>query len=298
MTLPNVELTDGVRQASSPPTERVIAVVELLAAEPRRGLSLTHIARTLDISRATAHAILATLVAHRWVLRDDRSGGYSWGPALAAVRRAADDRPFHAVLQDLHEATGVQVFVARRESGTIAVVDSVGAVPAASPIRAGFRLPLVAPFGRDYLAWAADDDRDAWLAGIGSPSGELTQRLSAVLREIRHRGFVIERLTREYVRVYSALRALSADGEPDAMTARLAGAFADLALVDFLPDELGATRVHPVASVSAPIAGRAGAVTMSITAAPFADISTAEIETLGQQVRAAAARIEAAEHTE
>lgn len=298
MTPQKVELSGGVRQASSPPTERVIAVVELLATQPRRGLSLTHISRTLDISRATAHAILATLVAHRWAVRDDQSGGYSWGPALSAVTAVAAERPFHGVLQDLHEATGVQVFVARRESATIAVLDIVGEAAAGSPIRAGLRLPLVAPFGRDYLAWSTDEDRQAWLAGIGCPAPGLTRRLSAVLQEIRRRGYVIERLTREYVRVYSALRALAIDGQPDAITARLAGAFADLALVDFLPDELRAARRHPVVSVSAPITGRTGEVTMSITAAPFTDLTGTEIRRLGEHVRSAAARIEAAGLTE
>ncbi|MFN8228370.1 MAG: helix-turn-helix domain-containing protein [Mycobacterium sp.] len=297
MTLPKVERTEGVRQASSPPTERVIAVVELLAAESRRGLSLTQIARTLGISRATAHAILATLVDHRWAVRDEHTGGYSWGPGLPAVTMLAAERPFHAVLRDLYESTGVQVFVARRESSTIMVLDSVGEAPAGSPIRPGLRLPLVAPFGRDYLAWSTDEDRDAWLAGIGSPTPELTQRFSDVLAEIRHRGYVIERLTREYVRVYTALQALSVDGQPDVITARLAGAFADLALVDFLPGELRAARIHPVASVSSPIRGRAG-VTMSITVAPFAGITGAEIKKLGEHVRAAAARIEATRYTE
>ena len=78
-----------------------------------------------------------------------------------------------------------------------------------------------------------------WFAGIGEPSTKLRRRLTAVLAQVRERGYVIERLSREYVRVYMALRALAADGEPDEITARLAGAYADLALVDYLPDELG-----------------------------------------------------------
>lgn len=293
MTPLKVGLSAGVGQVPSPPTERVIAVLELLGAQPRQAFPLTHIARTLGISRATAHAILATLVAHRWVVRDEQTGGYSWGPALASIARVAGDRPFHGILQDLYETVRVQVCVARRESGTVTVVDSVGDSPAGSPIRTGFRLPLVAPFGRDYLAWAGDDERNAWLAGIGNPTTELTQRLSAVLQEIRRRGYLIERLSREYARVYTALRALSVDGEPDAITARLAGAFADLTVVDFLPGELRAGRTHPVATVSAPVKQGAAGVTMSVTAAPFAELSKARIETLGRQVCSAAARVEA-----
>ncbi|MFZ0833049.1 MAG: helix-turn-helix domain-containing protein, partial [Mycobacterium sp.] len=51
------------RQSPSPPTERVIAVMRLLAAEPQRGYTLAEIGRALGISRATGHAILSTLVA-------------------------------------------------------------------------------------------------------------------------------------------------------------------------------------------------------------------------------------------
>ena len=101
--------------------------------------------------------------------------------------------------------------------------------------------------------------------------------------------------TGEYVRVYTALQALSVDGQPDVITARLAGAFADLALVDFLPGELrppGSIRWHRCRRPSG-----AAPVTMSITVAPFAGITGAEIKKLGEHVRAAA-RIEATRYTE
>ena len=93
--------------------------------------------------------------------------------------------------------------------------------------------------------------------------------MSAVINEIRTRGFVVERLTREYLRVYSALRALGGDGEIDALTTRLARAFADLSAIDVLPGELSAGATHNVATVSAPIFDGDGAVSMSVTAAPF-----------------------------
>ncbi|OBI37059.1 IclR family transcriptional regulator [Mycobacterium colombiense] len=292
MTPQTVEPEDDGRQVPSPPTERVIAVMELLAAEAGRAITLTEIARALHLSRATVHAILASLVAHRWVRRDDRTHGYSWGPAVPALVKAAGGQPFQEALRELHEVTGVQAFVARREAATIAVIDSVGDLITASPARAGFRLPLVAPFGRDFLAWAEDTDRQAWLAGLGTPTNELTQRLSEVLAEVRHRGYVVERLSREYVRVYSALRALSVDGQPDAITARLAGAFADLTLVDFLPGEFSGRKKYPIASVSAPIRDSTGTVVMSVSAAPFCELTATAVAALGEQVKVAAAQIE------
>ena len=116
--------------------------------------------------------------------------------------------------------------------------------------------------------------------------------MTAVLAQVRERGYVIERLSREYVRVYMALRALSADGDPDPITARLAGAFADLTLVDYLPDELARAGVHEIATISAPVRDAGGAVSMSVTAAPFRGLTRAEVRATGNEVREVARRIE------
>lgn len=276
----------------SPPTERVVAVMQLLGADPERNFSLAEICRSLGISRATGHAILASLARHRWVVRHASSASYSWGPAIGALARPTNDREFRPLLESLSETVGAQVFLACREGATLVVTDSVGDSLTAPRVTAGLRMPLVAPFGRDYVAWAGEPAIKAWLAGIGEPSTKLRRRLTAVLAEVRERGYVIERLTREYVRVYMALRALSADGEPDEITARLAGAFADLALVDYLPDELDDTADHQVATISVPVRDRDGVVSRSITAAPFRGLNAEEIRTIGTAVRDAARRIE------
>jgi DNA-binding IclR family transcriptional regulator len=89
-----------------------------------------------------------------------------------------------------------------------------------------------------------------------------------------------------------ALRALAADGEPDEITARLAGAFADLALVDYLPSELDGSHDHEIATISVPVRDRDGVVSMSVTAAPFRSLNTKEIRKTGAAVRDVARRIE------
>jgi DNA-binding IclR family transcriptional regulator len=195
-------------------------------------------------------------------------------------------------LDGLSESVDAQVFLARREGATLVVTDSVGDSLAAPRVAAGLRMPLVAPFGRDYVAWAGEQAIKVWFAGIGEPSTKLRRRLTAVLAQVRERGYVIERLSREYVRVYMALRALAADGEPDEITARLAGAYADLALVDYLPDELGGSSDHQIATISVPVRDSDGVVSMSITAAPFRGLNAKEIREMGAAVRGVARRIE------
>ena len=267
--------------------------MQLLGSHPARAFSLSEIARELGISRATGHAILTTLAAHHWVVRDTATAAYSCGPGIASLAKPASDRIFHGILQDLAESTGTQTFLARRDANTILVVDSVGESASGMRIERGLRMPLVAPFGRDYIAYSPASSQRAWLQGIGKPSAMLSRRITAVINEIRERGYAVERLSREYVRVYTALRALGGDAEPDAITARLARAFADLTVIDVLSAELTENSTHSIATVSAPILDEDGVASMSITAAPFANLAAVEVEKLGGQVRDAAQRIEA-----
>lgn len=285
---------DGsARPASSPPTERVMRILELLATDPERHFTLSEISQTLSISHGTCHAILATLANRQWIVRDRHSSGYSWGPALAALARPVNRQAFRPELQRLFDTVGRQVILGVRQGATVVVTDSVGESIAGLRLGPGFRMPLVAPFGREFIAGASDPVKREWLSGLGAPSPRLRRRLGAVLDEVSGRGYAIDRMSREYVRVYSALQALAADGEPDEITARLATAFADLTEVDYLPDELDGTAAHPVASVSAPVRGPDGTVAMSVGVAPFTALTAPEVADLGNAVREAAARIQA-----
>lgn len=281
------------RQPASPPTERVVAVMRLLGSQPTRAFSLAEITRELGISRATGHAILTTLTAHHWVVRDIDTAAYSWGPGIAALAKPAGDRVFRGVLQQLAETSAAQAFLARREGNAIVVTDSAGESSSGMRIDRGLRMPLVAPFGRDYLAWSPAPAQRAWLQGMGKPSTALSRRITAVLSAIRHRGYTVERLSREYLQVYAALRALRGDGEPDAITAHLARAFADLTVIDVLDAELTENSAHSIATISAPIFDDDAVVAMSVSVAPFTDLSASDVARLSEQVRAAARRIEA-----
>ncbi|MDP7706308.1 MULTISPECIES: helix-turn-helix domain-containing protein [unclassified Mycobacterium] len=285
-----VDADTSRRQPASPPTERVVAIMELVGSQPGRSFSLAEISRELGISRATGHAIVTTLASHDWLVRD-AAGAYSRGPGIASLTEAADERIYHGILHKLAESSCTQTFLARREQNSLVVIDSAGESPSGMRIDRQLRMPLVAPFGRDYVAWGSAGAQRAWLQGVGKPSTALSRRMSTVLNEIRERGYVIERLSREYVRVYTALRALGADSEPDAITARLARAFADLTVIDVLSSELTGNATHNIATISAPVFDADGLVAMSVTVAPFAELTGAEVRRLGELVRAAAENI-------
>jgi DNA-binding IclR family transcriptional regulator len=283
------------RQPASPPTERVVAIMELLASQPARGFTLAEITRELRISRATGHAIMSTLTSREWVVRA-ANGAYSWGPGITSLGTPAGELRHHGMLQRLSESIGAQVFLARREANSIVVIDSAGEAASGVQVERGLRMPLVAPFGRDYLAWSSPAAQRTWLAGVGKPTPALSRRISLVFNEVRERGYVIERLSREYIRVYTALRALGADGEPDAITVRLARALADLTVIDVVAAELAEPGLHNIATVSAPVFNADGVVTMSVSAAPFTELSGVAVAKLGEQVSAAAQTIRDVAH--
>jgi len=289
---PKVSLERPQSQAPSPPTERVIAVIELLGSEPARQFTLAEICRSLAISRATGHAILTTLTAHDWVTRDPVTAEYAWGPAIASLAKPANALMYRGDLQALAAEAGTQVYLTRKEGGTLVIVETAGECLTGPRISPGLRTPLVAPFGRDYVAWSSAETQKAWLEAIGQPDPGLRRRMTAVLKEIRQRGFVVERLTREYVRVYTALRALSGDGEIDMITTQLARAFADLTTIDVLSSEMDDTASPSVATISAPITDTSGSVIMSVTAAAFTTLDSDAIRALGDKVRHTAHRIE------
>ncbi|ACC41926.1 helix-turn-helix domain-containing protein [Mycobacterium marinum] len=279
-------------QGSSPPTERVIAVLELLGHNSAKQFSLAEICRGLGISRATGHAILTTLAAREWVIRDPETFRYSWGPAIAGLDTPTTAQLHRGDLQELAAATGTQVMLARREDATLVVIDTVGECPRGPRISRGMRTPFVAPIGRDYVAWWSPDAQQDWLRAFGAPNPRFLQRMTLVLNQIQRRGFVVERLTRQYVRVYTALRALSADGEVDEITTQLARAYADLAIIDVLDEELTSGATHSVATISAPIRGPDGSATMTVMATVFANLDGAGIRKLGERLRRSAHAIE------
>ena len=186
-----VSLERPQSQAPSPPTERVIAVIELLGSEPARQFTLAEICRNLNISRATGHAILTTLTAHDWVTRDPANAEYAWGPAMASLTKPASSLVYRAELQALATDTGTQVSLTRREGRTMVIVETVGECLTGPRISPGLRTPLVAPFGRDYIAGSSTETQNAWLEAIGQPDPGLRRRMTAVLKEIRQRGFVV-----------------------------------------------------------------------------------------------------------
>lgn len=277
---------EAAGQDFSPPTRRVIAVVELLVEHGDTPMTLAEICRELRISRSTGHAVLHTLRAHDWVLRDPLSGRYSPGPGLPATPSTATplSRVIKAPLHKLCTELGMAVCISEVSGASITVIEATSPGPRPAPVRAGVRLPFVAPFGREFVAWAPAAARESWMEAAGAANDVYRARMPKVLTEIRERGYGIERLSDPLLRVYTALLALDDGGVPDPVSVRLAGAVADLTVVDFLSDELPDVEAHNLATISAPIFDDHGTVVMSVSAQPYRRLSEQRVRDIGARV--------------
>ncbi|WP_245915000.1 IclR family transcriptional regulator [Nocardia fluminea] len=275
--------------AASPPTQRVVKVLELLSRHPTDRLSLARIVREAGLSRATAHAVLAQLTADGWTVRDD-DGCYGIGLRLLTVARRAEAafplrRTAVPHLRDLSGQAGVPVFLAERAGESIVVTEVVGN-PSAGWIRPGRRLPLAPPVCREFIAWAPEPVQQAWLA-TADPAHR--DRLARVLAEIRTRGYSVERLVDDSTPMLEVLAGLRDSPITAALRAQLGSVITELITIDYLPDELGPE--NAVVTLSAPIRDRAGAVVAAVVSCPDSRLSAVALSELGAATVSAADRI-------
>lgn len=194
MTGPVIEQPEGPG-VPSPPTDRVVAVVELLLAA-ESPLRLSDIVERLDISRSTCFAILETLESRGWVERGtDRSYGPGRGliPVANAVRARLPilqraEAVMRAVVDDLR-VEGLTLSLVG--GGRLAQVARMGPRPGldVGPL---FQIPMDPPFGAAVVAYARSEDQEAWLAGVPDP--ESREHLGRVLGTLRTHGVAVWRL--------------------------------------------------------------------------------------------------------
>lgn len=282
------------RQAS-PPTTRVVDVVETLAGGAR--LSLTDLAHATGMSRATAHAVLATLVERGWVRRDQQDRTYAVGPALALLGRdLVAARPADQLARDaaakLAAETGHTAVVVERIGDAVVVTEVVAAPGLTTPISVGSRVPFAPPFGPAFVAWAPRETQEAWVARAQEVNPELADRLRAVLPVIARRGYSLERFDPSSAAVLQALALLQDDVLGEAVREVLGRVLSTLTELDFLPGELRGP--HAVSSISSPVIDSSGSVVLNVALQPRGHFPAAVLRSLGAAVAAAADGVTAA----
>ena len=182
----------------SPAVDRAVAVLNHLAAAPRQRFTLSELARDLDLNKATAHALLATLVDVGYLVRHDDDKSYALGPALIALGNAAlQSYPAATLAQEpmdrLAQELDLSVVASAGIGSEIVILASAGTPrPLGINVQPGLRMPLVPPLGTVFVAWSGPREIDAWLNRLGpDASDEDLDRYRRALEVVRHRGYSV-----------------------------------------------------------------------------------------------------------
>lgn len=285
------------RVGRSPPTDRVIAVLEYLAAHPR-GASASQAARTLGLNGSTCAVLLASLERAQWVDRA-RDKTYRLGGGLLSVVDALRARfPLlgagDTLLRRLSEELGCPCVLTRIHADHLLVVAAAGGEELAGS-GTDRRFPIDPPYGSGAVAWRTADEIERWL---DLPAKPLTRseraRYRRLLAGMRERGYAVWRLDEGdgplMGRVREMLDALRGESHSDALRERLVRLFASFGRHGYLASELARDRSVPVSYMIAPIFGPDGQphyeiVVQLLRAAMRGD----EIEQVGERLLATAA---------
>ncbi len=288
----------------NPSLERAARLLTVLAAEPEHSFTLADLVKRTELSKATCHALLTSLVDSRWLLRHPSGPSYRLGPGLIALGEAAT-RGYPALrfaedeMRELGRHTGLECLASAVVGNEIVILAKNG-TPAALSATAGIgaRVPLVPPLATVFFAWSSEGVLLAafgWANELdGSAAHVLSPKYRSGLEAVRERGYSIglENPVRE--RLGRALATRLASGR--------AGGGSIAQLVRQLADEdyqLIETSGGPywLNHLAAPIFDANGRVSLALTLVGFPTQLTAdEVHDLGRRLRAAADRVTAAVH--
>lgn len=278
---------------TSPPTERVVATITLLGERPDVSLTLAELTRRLGVNKSTGHAILTSLVAAGWVLRDPTRKTYRLGPAMVALGRRAGAsfpaldfaRPALVELSGEFAATCAALGVA---DDAVTVLDLVADPRAAADVfRIGASFPVRPPLGAAVVAWAPASVRDAWLAHV--PLGTRAHYADA-LTTTHDRGFAVELSATPAARVRELAGLLDDDSSTRATLDRLADELA--ADEQFLAVDLERDHEYAVNVVNAPVFDHTGRITLLLSLTGFSGaLAGREVIAAGAALVAATTRI-------
>lgn len=243
----------------SPPTERVVTVLDFLARHPQDSYGLSELSRRTGLSKPTCLGIVTTLTGSGYLLRDSIDKTYRLGPALIALGHTAQEslRINPAARDELRRLSASSQTAAALSAvidDRITLLELVGPPGVDVGVRVGQSYPFGPPVGLMFVLWDNDALR-RWLSREPTiPSRSDTQRLDRVIAECRASGYLVERLTPGGRRLYAMLAGMSST-LPDELRALLGEMISDIGERVYLSSEAGdcSGERHDVSVISAPV---------------------------------------------
>jgi len=267
---------------TSPPTERVVAILDFLARHPHDRFGLSELSRQLQLSKPTCLGVLTTLTDVGYLLRDAQDRTYRLGPALIALGHTAqesmrvspDARNELRRLAAAHHTTAALSAVVDDRITLLELVAPPGVDPG---VRVGQSYPFAPPVGLMFVLWD-DAALRHWLAKPANiPLRTDTERLRRVIDECRSTGYLVERQTASGRRLYALLAGMS-ETLPDELRALLGELISDIGERVHLRSEAGESgQRHDISVISAPVFDHHGCQVMTLSLHVGAPLTDTEI---------------------
>jgi DNA-binding IclR family transcriptional regulator len=280
----------------APSVERVLALLNLLGENPGEYLTLSEVARRLDLNKATAHGILAVLADCSYILRQSEDSGYTLGPAWTTIGRAALARQYEIArvarleMEELAAAARGLCVVTALSGDQIFVIAQTGTPSGLTDIERGLHAPLVPPHGLVFAAWASESELNKWLTAVPLSEAEV-HSVHRSLDLIRERGFSVTLSAPHYGELRQQLRSVMQRINSRPLLSALREVALEVLSEDDEIRDLQPGRNYSVASIAAPVFDSDGTVKLGLALTAVPDPTGAEVRDLGYAVTAAAARI-------
>lgn len=271
----------------SPPTARVVRLLDFLIARQGERFGLSELARNLGISKPTCLGMVTELSASGYLVCDPASKRYGLGPALVAAGRlarsevaAGDLARRH--LDELSARYDTTCTASAVVGDQIIMLECAGPAPASEAITVGQVYPFAPPVGLMYVLWDSDAAFDRWLHMPPTLPVDLDKaRLRQVVAECRERGYLVERLTSIGMRLHSLLAGVAAYDLPPEVRELVGEVVSGLGERVYLGAELSARKKHPVSVIAAPTFDADGGQELVLTLYVGESITGAEIARRG-----------------
>ncbi|MEO3758318.1 helix-turn-helix domain-containing protein [Mycobacterium sp. B14F4] len=243
---------------ASPPTERVVRVLDFLAGRPDQRFGVSELARRIEVSKPTCLGIVTTLTETGYLVRDPADKTYRLGPSLITLGHKAQEsmRVNPAAREELRRLSArfdVTAALSAVVDDRITLLDLVAPAGARPGVEVGQSYPFAPPVGLMFVLWDDEAERN-WLAKEPTiPLRTDSARLARVIAECRADGYLVERLTPGGRRLYALMAGMSSK-LPDELRALLGELVSDIGERVYLRSEnAGARKRHDISVISAPV---------------------------------------------
>ena len=254
-------MPDQTTGRASPPTERVVAVLNFLAAHPHDRFGLSELARRVNLSKPTCLGILTSLTESGYLVRQAGEGtrdkAYGLGPALITLGHTAQQAlrvspAAQAELRSLSDAFGATAALSGVVDDRITLLELVAPPGTTAAVRVGQSYPFAPPVGLMFVLWDDGAVRD-WLAKEPTiPLHTDSDRFERVITACRSCGYLVERLTPGGRRLYALMAGMS-NTLPDELRALLGELVSDIGERVYLPGTDDPETRHDISVIAAPV---------------------------------------------